>query len=174
MSLITGRYTPGFAKDTVYRFMKMIQINWICFTTILSSRIIKDAIIPLDSKDRASVLIINDSMFERNRSKKVELLAKVYDHAKHKYHSVIAETGQTSSNNAEKWIDLIKDYAEIEELDATMLNTLIKEIVVHEDIDEEGNRNISLEIHYNFRPKDEGNLYNLSDYAGDASAPLAV
>ena len=31
------------------------------------------------------VLIIDDSMFERNRSKKVELLAKVYDHAKHKY-----------------------------------------------------------------------------------------
>ena len=85
MSLITGRNTPGFAKDSVYRFMKMIQINWIRFTTILSSRIIKDAIIPLDSKDRANVLIIDDSMFERNRSKKVELLAKVYDHAKHKY-----------------------------------------------------------------------------------------
>lgn len=51
MSLITGRNTPGFAKDSVYRFMKMIQINWIRFTTILSSRIIKDAIIPLDSKE---------------------------------------------------------------------------------------------------------------------------
>lgn len=85
MNLITGRNTPGFAKDTVYRFMKMIQINWIRFTTILSSRIIKDAIIPLDSKDRTNVLIIDDSMFERNRSKKVELLAKVYDHAKHTY-----------------------------------------------------------------------------------------
>ena len=85
MNLITGRNTPAFAKDTVYRFMKMIQINWIRFTTILSSRIIKDAIIPLDSKDRANVLIVDDSMFERNRSKKVELLAKVYDHAKHKY-----------------------------------------------------------------------------------------
>ena len=85
MSLITGRNTPGFAKDSVYRFMKMIQINWIRFTTILSSRIIKDAILPPDSKDRASVLSIDDSMFERNRSKKVELLAKVYDHAKHKY-----------------------------------------------------------------------------------------
>ena len=77
--------TPDFAKDTVYRFMKMLQINWIRFTTILSSRIIKDAIVPLDSEDRANVLIIDDSMFERNRSKKVELLAKVYDHAKHKY-----------------------------------------------------------------------------------------
>ena len=85
MNLISGRNTPAFAKDTVYRFMKMLQINWIRFTTILSARIIKDAIVPLDSKERANVLIIDDSMFERNRSKKVELLTKVYDHAKHAY-----------------------------------------------------------------------------------------
>ena len=85
MSLITGRNTPGFEKDTVYRFMKMIQINWIHFTTLLASRIIKDAIVPLNSKDRSNVLIIDDSMFERNRSKKVELLAKAYDHANHRY-----------------------------------------------------------------------------------------
>ena len=85
MNLLIGKDTPDFAKDTVYRFMKMLQINWIRFTTILSSRIIKDAIVPLDSEDRANVLIIDDSMFERNRSKKVELLAKAYDHAKHAY-----------------------------------------------------------------------------------------
>ncbi len=85
MNLITGRNTPSFAKDTVYRFMKMIQINWIRFTTILASRIIKEAIVPLNSAERANVLIIDDSMFERNRSKKVELLAKVFDHAKHRY-----------------------------------------------------------------------------------------
>lgn len=85
MNLITGRNTPDFAKDTVYRFMKMVQINWIRFTSILASRIIKDAVLPLDSEERVNVLIIDDSMFERNRSKKVELLAKVFDHAKHKY-----------------------------------------------------------------------------------------
>ena len=85
MSLITGRNTPGFAKDTVYRFMKMLQINWIRFTTLLASRIIRDAIVSLDSEDRVNVFIIDDSMFERNRSKKVELLAKAYDHANHRY-----------------------------------------------------------------------------------------
>ena len=69
MNLITGRNTPDFAKDTVYRFMKMIQINWIRFTTILSARIIRDAIFPLDSEERANVFITDDSMFERNRSK---------------------------------------------------------------------------------------------------------
>ena len=85
MNLLTGRNTPNFAKDTIYRFMKMVQINWIRFTTILASRIINDAVLPLDSEKRANVLIIDDSMFERNRSKKVELLTKIYDHAKHKY-----------------------------------------------------------------------------------------
>lgn len=85
MNLLTGRNTPAFAKDTLYRFMKMTHINWIRFTTVLSCRIIKQAITPLDSKDRANVLIIDDSMFERNRSKKAELLTKVYDHAEHAF-----------------------------------------------------------------------------------------
>lgn len=85
MNLISGRNSPTFAKDTVYRFTKMVQINWIRFTTILASKIITDAIVPLDSEDRVNVLIIDDSMFERNRSKRVELLTKVYDHAKHAY-----------------------------------------------------------------------------------------
>lgn len=70
MNFISGRNTPAFAKDTVYRFMKMIQINWIRFTTILAGRIIKEAIRPLDSEERVNVLIIDDSMYERNRSKK--------------------------------------------------------------------------------------------------------
>ncbi len=85
MCFITGKNTPSFAKDTVYRFMKMLQINWMRFTTILAARIIKEAVIPLDSEERVNVLTIDDSMFERNRSKKVELLAKAYDHAKHAY-----------------------------------------------------------------------------------------
>jgi hypothetical protein len=85
MNLITGKNTPSFAKDTVYRFAKMAQINWMRFTTVIASRIIIDAVAPLDNEDRVNVLTIDDSMFERKRSKKVELLAKTYDHSKHKY-----------------------------------------------------------------------------------------
>ena len=85
MSLITDRNTSSFAKDTVYWFMKMVQINWICFTTLLALRIIGDAIVQLDSEDHANVLIIDDFMFERNRFPKVELLAKVYDHSNYRY-----------------------------------------------------------------------------------------
>ena len=47
MNLLSGRNTPAFAKDAVYRFMKSTQINWIRFTTILASRIIKDAVVPM-------------------------------------------------------------------------------------------------------------------------------
>ena len=70
-----------FAKDTVYRFLNSAHINWLKFTTRLSSKIIEDAISPLTSEQRENVLIIDDSFFERNCSKKVELLTKVFDHA---------------------------------------------------------------------------------------------
>lgn len=34
MNLLIGKDTPNFAKDTVYRFMRMLQINGIRFTTV--------------------------------------------------------------------------------------------------------------------------------------------
>lgn len=86
MNLLTGKNIPEFAKDTAYRFMKMSHINWLRFTTLLASIIIKDAIEPLTSEERINVLIIDDSLVERNRSKKVELLTKIFDHAKKSYH----------------------------------------------------------------------------------------
>ena len=85
MNLLSGRNTPSFAKDTVCRFMKSTQINWIRFTTVLASRIIRNAVVPLNDACRTNVLCIDDSMFERKCSKKVELLAKTYDHAKHDF-----------------------------------------------------------------------------------------
>ena len=70
-----------FAKDTFYRFMNSCRINWRRFTTLLSAYIIHETIEPLTASDRRNVFIIDDSLFSRARSKKVELLAKVYDHA---------------------------------------------------------------------------------------------
>ena len=46
----------------------------------------------------------------------------------------------------------IQEYANITELDAATLNRLIKEIVVHERIDEDKTRHISIEIHFNLKP----------------------
>ena len=51
------------------------------FTTLLNSSIIRHSIEPLTDEKRRNVLIIDDSIFSRSRSKKVELLAKVFDHA---------------------------------------------------------------------------------------------
>ena len=74
---------PEFRKDTVYRLKNSTHIDWKRFTTLLASRIIGETIGPLTSEDRRNVFIVDDSIFERKGAKKVELLAKVYDHASH-------------------------------------------------------------------------------------------
>ena len=79
----TGK--TGFAKDTVYRLKNSAKINWTRFTTLLSSSVICNAIDPLTGDDRKSAFIVDDSIFSRGRSSKVELLANVFDHAHHRY-----------------------------------------------------------------------------------------
>ncbi len=54
--------------------------------------------------------------------------------------------------DAKQWVDAIQEYANITELDAATLNRLIKEIVVHEHIDSDKTRHISIEIHFNLKP----------------------
>ena len=73
-----------FSKDTFYRFLNSCHVNWRKFTLQLGAGILK-TVEPLTGKDRRNVLIVDDSLFSRSRSKKVELLAKVYDHVTHKY-----------------------------------------------------------------------------------------
>lgn len=85
MSMLLGDREVGFKKDTVYRFKNSVSTNWQKLTTMLSSRIIKDTIEPLKDPDARKVFIIDDSFVERPGSKKVELLAKVYDHALKKF-----------------------------------------------------------------------------------------
>ncbi|WP_459796813.1 transposase, partial [Alkalibacterium sp. m-11] len=75
---------PGFGKDTVNRFLKNERFNWRTFLLLLSEKVIA-TLIPYVQEDNERVLILDDSMFSRNRSKKVELLAKNYDHASGKY-----------------------------------------------------------------------------------------
>lgn len=57
-----------------------------------------------------------------------------------------------STENARKWLEMVQEYVQIDELTPEILHRLIKEIVVHEAIDPDGHRNISIEIHYNLRP----------------------
>ena len=85
MNMLMGTCEVGFAKDTVYRFINSIHINWIRFTTLLSAQIANETIIKLTDEKLVKVLIVDDTLFDRSSSKKVELLSKVYDHAKKAY-----------------------------------------------------------------------------------------
>ena len=60
----------------------------------------------------------------------------------------IADKEQSEDNS--RWIGLIREYADVKELDAAMLNQLIKKIVVHEDMDENSIKQ-TVEIHFNFK-----------------------
>ena len=85
MSYLTDNHAPIFKKDTVYRFLNNPGIHWQKLTALLSAKIIKEDLVPLTSEDRKQVFIIDDTLYERARSKQVELLSRVYDHVEHRY-----------------------------------------------------------------------------------------
>lgn len=68
------------AKDAVYRFLNHSKFNWRRFLTLLSASTIGKVDALTDSK-RPKVLIVDDSMYDRDRSKKLELLARCMDHS---------------------------------------------------------------------------------------------
>lgn len=73
-------------KDTVYRFLNSVHANWRKFLHLLSSEVIRQQILPLTSEETPKVFIVDDSLYKRNRSKKVELLARVHDHNEKRYY----------------------------------------------------------------------------------------
>ena len=87
MQMKTGTFEGGFSKNTIYRFLNNTRTNWQRFTTLLSSNIINGFMKPLTDEKRKDVFIVDDSLFDRSRSKKVELLARVFDHCSMKYKS---------------------------------------------------------------------------------------
>lgn len=72
------------SKNTYYRFLNEVSYNWNKFLLLLSTKVITE-FSRLTKPNRVKVLILDDSVIARNRSKKVELLANVYDHVSHKY-----------------------------------------------------------------------------------------
>lgn len=75
----------SFKKCSIYRFLNDCHYNWRRFLLLVSSEIIRSRIVPLTDQERVNVFIIDDSLFNRSRSKSVELLARVRDHVEHKY-----------------------------------------------------------------------------------------
>lgn len=73
-------------KDTVYRFLNSAHANWRKFLHLLCGGVLNQEILPLTSVETPKVFIVDDSLYNRNRSKKVELLARVHDHNDNRYY----------------------------------------------------------------------------------------
>lgn len=73
---------PG--KDTVYRFLNYGRYAWRKFLHSISLSMVQ-SFDKLTSSSRVKVFIVDDSFLQRNRSKKAELLARLYDHASHRF-----------------------------------------------------------------------------------------
>jgi len=76
----------GMARDTVYRFLNSVHTHWRRFLLLLSSQVIREELTPLSGAGNMKVLIADDTLYRRNRSKQVELLARVFDHTDHRYY----------------------------------------------------------------------------------------
>jgi len=73
-----------FGKDAAYELLKGVRHNWRKLILSLARRIFL-VFNRLTDDDRESVFIIDDSTYDRSRSKTVELLSRVYDHSTGKY-----------------------------------------------------------------------------------------
>ena len=69
-----------------------------------------------------------------------------------KYSSGLGKHMTKATPMGTRWLEIIKDYADIQKLDAVTLNRLVQKIVIHEDIDGETVRQ-TVEIHFNFNDK---------------------
>ena len=72
------------SRNTYYRFLNETSYNWSRFLLLLAVKVTSrfDA---LTRPERVKVLVLDDSVVKRNRSKSVELLARVYDHVEHRF-----------------------------------------------------------------------------------------
>lgn len=62
------------------------------------------------------------------------------------------ETWKKNAEDTSRWLQLIRRYADLRELDSTILHQLISRIVIHEDMEETVIRQ-TVEIHFNFLPQ---------------------
>ena len=72
------------SKNTFYRFLSNPSFNWRKFLLLLAVRV-TTALRKLTGARRVTVLVLDDSVTRRDRSKAVELLARVYDHVFHEF-----------------------------------------------------------------------------------------
>ena len=74
----------SFGKDAAYELLKGTTYNWRRLLLRLGQQL-HNFFNHLTDEDRETVLIIDDSPYDRSRSKLVELLSRVYDHSTGRY-----------------------------------------------------------------------------------------
>ena len=73
-----------YSKDVAYDFLRNPRYNWRKLLLFFGVKV-SVYFSGLTDESREKVLIIDDTLWDRSRSKSVELLARVYDHCTHTY-----------------------------------------------------------------------------------------
>ena len=81
--IVTNEEIP-FGKDAAYELLKNPGYNWRRLVLTLAVKLFL-IFNRLTDEQRESVLILDDSIYDRSRSKKVELLCNVFDHCEKRY-----------------------------------------------------------------------------------------
>lgn len=81
---ITIHPQAGKSKNTIYRFLNSTLYDWSKLLFQIAMNVIA-FILPLTSDEQENVLISDDTLYSRTRSKKVDMLTHVYDHTTGKY-----------------------------------------------------------------------------------------
>lgn len=77
--LESERKDHALSKNTYYRFLNDSTFAWRRFLSLLATRV-TEGLDPLTKPKRVKVLVLDYTIIQRDRNKKVELLARVHDH----------------------------------------------------------------------------------------------
>ena len=111
----------------------------------------------LQNIDKLFAKLYEDHILEAITERNFSMLSEKYQQEQEELNSKIAELTKLAeqdkqdSDNAQKWVSLIRQYTNLEELNAELLNTLIDKIIIHTATkDKDGNREQEIEIFYRF------------------------
>jgi len=82
--LDSDRGDTTYSKNTMYRLLNASTYNWRRFLLTLSNKVVA-SMNRLTRPERVNVLVLDDTIIPRDRSKNVELLARVHDHTSNRY-----------------------------------------------------------------------------------------
>ncbi len=82
--LDSDRGDTTYSKNTTYRLLNRSTYNWRRFLLTLANKVIA-SMNQLTRPERVNVLILDDTIIPRERSKNVELLARVHDHTSNRF-----------------------------------------------------------------------------------------